>query len=429
MKNRFIILVAIIGTLVPFSCKNNVTPSGELYKVEGIIEGKNGPIEGAKVQIDDSYNFSSITDSNGSFEINDVSKGEHQIQVTKDYDSSFVERSYTITVETDLILEAMRLPSALILLNEDIRQTLTSDMIDLNWSQSDAEDFREYKIYRHTSSGLDESTGELIHVSTFRGDTVFTDSIPHFSTYYYRLYQMNEYGRLGGSNIVKVSSEEYKNIPLVYLNEINLRYLNQGETLWLYFPVVSGEIYKITWDHIEWEIDFPTDLSCFREDKTTHYFENEVILPHLSGPKTILAEANENVYLKIKSQVPGSNGIFRIQIDNLSYKDALQINLDTEYDISVDVGESKLIYFVVDANSKYEINSISSKNSSDIYVKITGFEREYNSIYFYEKLTGSNIDPVSFTINALNTGPVYFIITGGYYFYDTSIKLNVRTIN
>jgi hypothetical protein len=240
---------------------------------------------------------------------------------------------------------------------------------------------------------------------------------------------MNEYGRLGGSNIVKVSSEEYKNIPLLNLDEINLRYLNQGETLWLHFPVIRGEIYKITWDHIEWEIDFPADLSCFREDKTTHYFENEVILPHLSGPKTILAEANENVYLKIKSQVPGSNGIFRIQIDNLSYKDALQINLDTEYDISVNVGESKLIYVVGDANSKYEINLISSKNDSDIYVKITGFEIEYNSIYFYEKLTGSNIDPVSFTINTLNTGSVYFIITGGYYFYDTSIKLNVRTIN
>lgn len=429
MNNLFAISFFIVLSILIFSCKNNTEPVGGSYSVEGIIEGKDGPIQGAKIQIDNKYNWTTNSEEDGSFKINDVSKGDHEIVVTKDYDSSFVERSYTISVEADLILEAMRLPSALTLSNVEIKQTLTSDLITLIWSKSDAEDFREYKLYRHTSSGLDETTGELIHISTFRNDTIFTDSIPHFSKFYYRLYQMNEYSRLGGSNMIEVSSEKYKNEPLVTLNEMNLRYLNQGETLWLYFPAIRGEIYKLTWDHIDWDREFMAEVSCYREDKTNDYFEREVIMPHLSGPKTIIAEANENVYLKIHGQIPSMEGIFRIIIENLNYGDAKAINFDTENKISVGIGESNLFYFNAIADKQYEINLTSSMRESDIYVKITGFQKEMNHIYFNEKLTGSDLDPMSFIISTLNTEPLYIIVTGGYYFYDTSINLMVKEKN
>ena len=78
----------------------------------------------------------------------------------------------------------------------------------LRWTATDAVDFREYKIYQHETSGLDETTGTLIHVSTGIDDTVFTAvSLVPFNTYYFRVYVMNEYGKLGGSNIVSSKTQ------------------------------------------------------------------------------------------------------------------------------------------------------------------------------------------------------------------------------
>jgi len=54
---------------------------------------------------------------------------------------------------------------------------------------------------------LDETTGELIFVSIAKSDTIFIDSNLYSNKqYFYRVYQMNDLGRLGGSNIVSVST-------------------------------------------------------------------------------------------------------------------------------------------------------------------------------------------------------------------------------
>jgi hypothetical protein len=69
-------------------------------------------------------------------------------------------------------------------------------------------DFREYKLYKHTNSGLDETTGELIHVSTSIIDTVFKiEELNPLETYYFRIYVLNEFGRLGGSNLVNAKTD------------------------------------------------------------------------------------------------------------------------------------------------------------------------------------------------------------------------------
>jgi hypothetical protein len=82
-------------------------------------------------------------------------------------------------------------------------ENISDITLDLSWTLTDAADFREYKVYRHTSSGLDESTGTLIHISTHIGDTTFqVKNLNPLSEYYFRVYVMNEFGRLGGSNIV-----------------------------------------------------------------------------------------------------------------------------------------------------------------------------------------------------------------------------------
>jgi len=78
--------------------------------------------------------------------------------------------------------------------------------------------FYEYKIYRHYHTGLDENTGTLIHVSTSADDTIFNDigtdleyGLTPATTYYYRVYINNNFGRLGGSNIIGVTTNKWEN--------------------------------------------------------------------------------------------------------------------------------------------------------------------------------------------------------------------------
>ena len=150
-------------------------------------------------------NLSTVTDPEGQFTLTDVPEGNHTLQISKNLaDSTFTEFSYELLVEDDLILDALRLPQPAYLF-EGVN--ITHESTELRWTPTDAYDFREYKIYRHNTSGLDETTGQLVHVATGVLDTVFIDnSLEAFTDYYYRVYVMNEFGKLGGSNIVKVST-------------------------------------------------------------------------------------------------------------------------------------------------------------------------------------------------------------------------------
>jgi hypothetical protein len=94
--------------------------------------------------------------------------------------------------------------------------------VTLSWTSTDDPGFREYKIYRAISSGLDESTGELRHVETSRDATTYVDGagwedqpispgtpVRPDSHYYYRVFVLDEFGLLGGSNVVGARTRRY----------------------------------------------------------------------------------------------------------------------------------------------------------------------------------------------------------------------------
>ena len=83
------------------------------------------------------------------------------------------------------------------------------NILTLNWSSSLDEEFREYKIYRKDDAGLDENTGELIYVSTEIQDTTFIDDSFNMGLeYFYRVYTLSAFGKLGGSNIVSATTPQ-----------------------------------------------------------------------------------------------------------------------------------------------------------------------------------------------------------------------------
>lgn len=80
--------------------------------------------------------------------------------------------------------------------------------VHISWDQSGDNKFESYKLYRHTTSGLDETTGELIHVGTSVTENYFTDlTFEAAQTYYYRVYVENKHGLSHGSNIESIETQ------------------------------------------------------------------------------------------------------------------------------------------------------------------------------------------------------------------------------
>ncbi|MEJ2196927.1 MAG: carboxypeptidase regulatory-like domain-containing protein, partial [Ignavibacteriaceae bacterium] len=170
------------------------------FTVSGKVVYNGYALSNALVSLDNIANYSTTTDVDGKFVIPNIPKGNYQLSVSKNLaEGSFTEITKNVAVNVDLDLTELILPKAVFLFP---LSNVTSSSCELFWSATDAVDFREYKIYRHTTPGLDETTGTLIYVATSISDTSFVDrDIFEATTYYYRVFVMNEYGRLGGSNI------------------------------------------------------------------------------------------------------------------------------------------------------------------------------------------------------------------------------------
>jgi hypothetical protein len=201
--------MSLLFLLVVFiSCSEDSVSSNELFEVSGILVQDGTPLSSAKVVIDNKVNWEVLSKSDGSFTINNVSKGDHNLAISHyNNDGSYIELNREIAVYDNLYLDALVLPNSIYLFSP---YEINHNSMKISWAKSDASDFREYKLFRHSSSGLDETTGELIHVATSISDTTFlNEDLDQFTEYFYRVYVMNNYGRLGGSNIVSATTEKH----------------------------------------------------------------------------------------------------------------------------------------------------------------------------------------------------------------------------
>jgi hypothetical protein len=212
MKTLLINVLLFLVTVLVFSCKEKITEPDENYSVSGTIVYNNSVLPNAQVSLNKIANYSAVTDTAGKFVISNVPKGDYQLSISKNLtDGSSTEINKQIAVASNVTFSELLLPKAIHL---DSIKNVTSSSITLRWSPTDANDFREYKVYRHTTPGLDETTGTLVYVATSISDTSFVDTELFESTqYYYRVYVMNEFGKLGGSNISSTKTL-FKNLIL-----------------------------------------------------------------------------------------------------------------------------------------------------------------------------------------------------------------------
>ena len=204
------VFIIICTSLIFISCEkssevtSSVDSKAGTRKVMGKLVFDNQSLVGASVKIDSTLNWCTTTDTNGEFKINGVTEGTHTFQANKALDNgSTVSQNTSISVaEEDLLLDTIRLPLPSILYPIDTAES-TSQQMTLNWTPSMDPEFREYKIYRKTTAGLDETTGELVNIATNIYDTTFVDNtVKNGIVYYYRVYTLSSFGKLGGSNMV-----------------------------------------------------------------------------------------------------------------------------------------------------------------------------------------------------------------------------------
>lgn len=201
--NPRILYIIIIFTIISCSDTKQPTEVNQAALVYGVLKINTSPVVGADVQIDDNQNWKTTTNDEGYFEIKNVTKGEHNLKTSKVKENGQLA-SYESTVsinegETDLGEILLPIPP---LLYEIDTTDVAQNRLKLSWSTSFDNDFREYKLYRKDDPGIDETTGELIFVTTNYTDTVFIDDSFNMGLeYFYRVFVLSAYGKLGGSNV------------------------------------------------------------------------------------------------------------------------------------------------------------------------------------------------------------------------------------
>src|SRR6186713_1165195 len=203
MHSRLIIVYFF--ALVCFQACQSDEPEG-IPGLTGIVTSLGAPVPNAAVTLaNDVVNYGTTTGPDGKFVFNGIDKGEYILTVkAEDQNSKFIQYQKNVSVLSETSEEEIELPKGVTLLEPS---NVTDSSVELKWTRSTLPNFLEYKLYRHSSSGLDEATGELIHVATNANDTVFTDSdVRESETYYYRVFVRNTFGLYGGSNIVDIST-------------------------------------------------------------------------------------------------------------------------------------------------------------------------------------------------------------------------------
>jgi hypothetical protein len=222
-------------------CQNEENRSA--YNVSGKLTSEGKLLEDASVDIDGLEQYKTETNTEGFFLIKQVTIGAHDLNTYKRLeDGSFIKKSYGIVLtDDDLNLEALLLPNPVCI--DTIVLDSTTNKATIKWNRSTADDFREYKLYSHATSGLDETTGLLEHVATSVYDTVKEIQLSNNTESFFRVFILNDYGQLGGSNIKSVQG-------------LNLNLLPGGDfedqrVFDDYWNILSGSVALIDTDYYE----------------------------------------------------------------------------------------------------------------------------------------------------------------------------------
>ncbi len=349
--NKYVFRLSILLIVLGFgACKKNK------HSISGQVLDYRGSGSIASIEVEGQPKSNTTSGSNGNFEIEDLPKGSCKVKFTsQNSDGSFSSRTQELTVGEDGVV--VMLPNPVILRTPILGPAFAKDSVRLSWTKSIAADFREYKVYRHTSPGLDEVTGTLLYVATSADDTLFTDEIDHGDQFYYRVFVLNEYGLLGGSNIESIAGIPVQNNPLIQIGVDYQYFMNKGDIQWYDFQVVKGTAYKVTWRD-SWFAPYTANsifLGAYHSDKQNYYFYDERLIQMIGGPRAFVGRTNETAHLKVYGYNGETNGTFYTRVDTLDRTLAQQMSFNTDYSGSFFVNDTKMFCFDALKDTSYKV--------------------------------------------------------------------------
>lgn len=197
-------LLILSGLFLGCEPAEKISPPG----LDGYVVSEGKPVSGASISLaNGSQQYATTSDNAGKFKIDQIATGEYLLTVKSESEAqTFSQIQKNVSILNTSSQTTIELPQGVTLMNPP---DVGSSALDLKWTRSAVSDFLEYKLYRHSAPGLDETTGTLIQVATNVKDTTFRDSdLRDNQTYYYRVFVRNSFGFYGGSNVVSVTTTQ-----------------------------------------------------------------------------------------------------------------------------------------------------------------------------------------------------------------------------
>jgi len=427
MRN-YLLLFAFL-TLI--SCNKDKTGVLEGY----VTDESNNVFAGVEVMVDN--HPLATTDAAGYYRIPDLDEGTYYIQaettgqtVTLSSVKKVVKVKRESTERCDLVLKS----NGIVLSTIDTISTVEQQKIQLSWSQSTNVNFLEYKVYRHDSPGLDQSTGTLIYVSTNISETTAFDSLEYDATMYYRVYVTSATGILQSSNILTYTTGLFPNILALEFGVTTRGYMSGGEKLWFHFPAEAGKMYKISW--FDNDTYWPGNtvgsvwVTGFREDKVTTIFPKGRLIQSTGSPRVVMAQETETYFVRLEGYFPELQGTFTIRVDTLNQSDAIEVPTDSSVvSAPMNVGDVQLFYADINANTTYLSYLGQTGTANYVYVGAYG-QSSLQKFYYDENPNRLEITgvPKNAQIIATDTERVYFIFTSAYWWGPSTVSMALEPI-
>lgn len=395
------------------------------FELSGQVLSARGPVPDAVVTL--GSGLQTRTDETGHFTLSGVESGAHTLHLRYEEDGAAVEDQREVNVDGDVRLDPLTLPVPVELTAQGGERKLDETMVVLQWTQAFARGFREYKVYRHTTSGLDESTGTLIHVSTTREATSFASPEAPGTKYFYRVFVMNDLGRLGGSNLASFTPQPYVPSAELPLEEPVAAHVYAGTPHSFFLDTTELRAFLV-------EYGGDIELSVRDQSLRELYVKQSRPIMMSGHPLLFVSRRQEQVNFQVELlATPGvSQTLYTLRVTPQYLWLPPLLVPGTPVSIQVPVGNMKVFGFEVVAGTRYRLTTESTARgapeSMEALTFASVFGADVAAPYAWDQPVGLQGAPASVEFTATRSEQLTLTLVAAYWWLPTTVTARVDVL-
>ena len=398
------------------------------YSVSGQLFSARGPVPGARVALSSDPKRSTLSDETGHFQLNEVPLGLHTLTATYEENGEAISEQVAVDVRGDTAIESLQLPVPVKLTASLGELSPGTSRVVLNWTKAFKQGFREYKIYRHTTSGLDETTGTLVHVTTDLDETSFVSAEAPLKTFYYRVFVLNDFGKIGGSNVASQFTDAYRPDPSLTLGQKVEAVVYSGQPPHLFhFDAEAQHLYLV--EHFG-----DINLTVFDATQSTVYAQVPRTIMMSGHPLLLPSRGAERVNLRVS--ILDSSFIqkadYSVKVSPLIPEAPVVLEPGTPHTLQMAVGATRVRYIDAVAGTRYRLTTVSTAggapSSPETLTFVSVFGADVGAPYVWDKDVGLRTSPQTFEFTATRTERLTLAVVAAYWWDPTQVTLSLSTI-